>query len=228
MIWISRQAWKCRLSSYQMDKLLLAIRKRGSWTRIGPSLANGFGGVLGQRSIMEEDYWCYISHYSSQYQAKNIFFRICSWTLEVQHKATELDSRFICRIGNGASTSFWFDKWLPDDFLAAHFPQIFTISLGKKALIGSREGRIRFNLRLRCIVKDEEIEEWDELFHRLSSIHLSPSPDAWLWKFDNKGTFNTNSLSMKEPPTPHLYESIYWNFYQRKVKSFYRNSAKRP
>jgi hypothetical protein len=40
-----------------------------------------------------------------------------------------------CRVGNGARTSVWCDKWLQDSALYLRFPRLFSLSNQKEAMI---------------------------------------------------------------------------------------------
>jgi hypothetical protein len=101
------------------------------------------------------------------------------------------------KVGNGAQTSFWRDKWIGDSPLKERFPRLFSISNQKEAMVAelwipeSDEASWRFIWRRRLFVWEENV--FEELKLILNEARISEGDDVWCWKPDKDLVFTVKS-----------------------------------
>ncbi|KAJ1294370.1 hypothetical protein BS78_01G141200 [Paspalum vaginatum] len=91
----------------------------------------------------------------------------------------ELDRYRSCTLvvlGNGASTSFWFDRWFHDKPLAQSFPSLFSHVQGPNVTV-QFVLQHNFELHLRPRLTSAAEAELTSLLQMLEQVQLSDSPD---------------------------------------------------
>jgi hypothetical protein len=100
------------------------------------------------------------------------------------------DSNWSCnaigkKVGDGASTSFWNEKWIGEQTLRQRFPRLFGISLQKFDSINDmgnlRDGRWIWELRWRRDLFVWEEDQFRDFWDSIGSFLPSNNPDQWLW-----------------------------------------------
>ncbi|GAU51224.1 hypothetical protein TSUD_412300 [Trifolium subterraneum] len=100
-------------------------------------------------------------------------------------------------VGNGLSTSFWFDPWLGEVPLKVQFPRLFQVSINQESQVGSFgkwDGGVwvwEFRWRRRLFVWEQELLHG--LLVLLDSVSMSLSADSWSWKFEPSGMYSVKS-----------------------------------
>jgi mannosylglycoprotein endo-beta-mannosidase len=98
---------------------------------------------------------------------------------------------------NGASTSFWSQKWVGNFTLESTFPRLFSLSDQKEAMVselavcGVDSIVWNFNWRRVLFVWEETLV--NRLYDLLNQMRLSAGPDVWWWKGDPEGLFSVKS-----------------------------------
>jgi hypothetical protein len=101
------------------------------------------------------------------------------------------------RVGNGASTLFWSQKWIGNFTLESTFPRLFSLSVQKEALVSdlavSGVDSISWNFiwRRGLFVWEETLV--NRLYALLNQVRLSDGPDTWWWKGDPDGVFSVKT-----------------------------------
>jgi hypothetical protein len=100
------------------------------------------------------------------------------------------DSNWSCnaigkKVGDGASTSFWNEKWIGEQTLRQRFPRLFGISLQKVDSINDmgnlRDGSWIWELRWRRDLFVWEEDQFRDFWESIGSFLPSNNPDQWLW-----------------------------------------------
>ncbi|XP_057745695.1 uncharacterized protein LOC130963610 [Arachis stenosperma] len=112
-------------------------------------------------------------------------------------------------VGNGRTTRFWEDVWLPGGVLKEMFPRLFSVSSLKESVIGDC-GFWDGLERIWSFQWRRQLFQWKlELLNQLHEILLilkltSEREDRVVWKFDRTGIFSTKSfiLVMQEAALP--------------------------
>jgi len=106
-------------------------------------------------------------------------------------------SRVRRKIGNGANTSFWKDRWLGEVPLYTMFPKLFSLSTQKEAKVGDLvllQGDVRgWNFMWRRHPFLWEVNLIDNLMTLLEGVILGTEEDRWEWIPDESGTFSVKS-----------------------------------
>lgn len=102
------------------------------------------------------------------------------------------------KIGNGLTTSFWFDHWVGLGSLACRFGRLFGISIRRQATVSEmgvwREGVWEWKLSWRRASFDWEKELVLSLHDLLNSVSLSlVRQDGWCWLGDDKSSYTVQS-----------------------------------
>jgi hypothetical protein len=104
----------------------------------------------------------------------------------------------IRRLGNGALTRFWIDKWIWDMSLCIKFPRLFSLALHKSAYISemlvAMEGESRScNFHWRRPLLQWEEDNVTQLVESLVSMRLSNEINKWWWFLEPEGSFSVKS-----------------------------------
>jgi hypothetical protein len=83
------------------------------------------------------------------------------------------------QVGNGSSTSFWFDQWLLDSPLCVHFPALFSHTTAPNKSV-QQVFLDRFDLRLRPWLTSAGTDELQRLLSFLQAVSLSDGADTRL------------------------------------------------
>jgi hypothetical protein len=124
------------------------------------------------------------------------------WWRDVCSMGSNLDINWFSqnvlkKVGNGALTSFWKDKWIGDAPLKNLFPRLFAISNQKEASVAdiwnSGEEHERWNLqwRRRFFVWEENLLE--DLLLVINAAQISDRGDSWSWQPTNDALFTVKS-----------------------------------
>jgi hypothetical protein len=98
------------------------------------------------------------------------------------------------KVGNGAQTNFWVDRWIGEIPLKDRFPRLFSISRQKEATVaeiwdlGSDDFKWRLLWRRRLFVWEENVVE--ELKGVLNEATVSAEVDCWSWRPDKNNIFH--------------------------------------
>ena len=106
------------------------------------------------------------------------------------------------KVGNGNTVRFWEDNWLGTNTLKELFPSLFRLSTLKSQPISAFldaprmqiEGFTSWNFHFRRNLMDREIEQLQELLHRMERLTLcSGVEDKRVWLADTSGIFSSKS-----------------------------------
>ncbi|XP_071700132.1 uncharacterized protein [Rutidosis leptorrhynchoides] len=146
-------------------------------------------------------------------------------------------SSFFKEVGNGATTSFWNDKWLGDFSLRDRFKRLVRFESNLDVSVCDRTSCMGSN-RVGCwgwsrVPFGCALGELDELNHLLSShVSKGDGPDAWRWGGSTSGRFTTNILSelittkLLHSDT-NVFETLRNNLVPKKVEVFVWRARKR-
>jgi hypothetical protein len=98
------------------------------------------------------------------------------------------------RIGDGYSTSFWFDPWVDGVPLQTHYQGLFQVSdqcLDRVIDIGIWvRGEWEFRWKSNINMLDQEL--FTDLLETLREVRFSSTKDEWVWGHDPSGLFWLN------------------------------------
>ncbi|PNX78255.1 ribonuclease H [Trifolium pratense] len=124
-----------------------------------------------------------------------------TWWRDICSIGTNLETNWfldevVKKMGNGAQTSFWKDKWIGDVSFYDKFPRLYSISTQKEDLVAvlcNRDGEVRWNLQLQRRLFVWESNQLDELLTIINPVILSGMEDQWGWKAEKGGLFTVKS-----------------------------------
>ncbi|XP_038891595.1 uncharacterized protein LOC120080986 [Benincasa hispida] len=116
----------------------------------------------------------------------------CIWPTPISHTSFKAPWRFICQniglmasrirhtLGDGPSTSSWYDSWLNCGILSAMFPRLYRLAQQPEASMAIlwNSSSHAWDLNLRHNLTELEIAEWTTLSHYLLSVRLCSSLDS--------------------------------------------------
>jgi hypothetical protein len=139
------------------------------------------------------------------------------------------------KMGNGAQTNFWAEKWIGEIPLKDLFPRLFSISRQKEATVaeiwdpGSEDFKWRLLWRRRLFVWEENVVE--ELKGVLNEAIVSAEVDCWSWRPDKNNIFTVSSTyklitQLQHSPVQqtqwhaYIYQNLWKSPAPSKVSSF--------
>jgi hypothetical protein len=139
------------------------------------------------------------------------------------------------KVGNGAQTNFWVDRWIGEIPLKDRFPRLFSISRQKEATVaeiwdpGSADFKWRLLWRRRLFVWEENVVE--ELKGVLNEAIVSAEVDCWSWRPDKNNIFTVSSTyklitQLQHSPVQqtqwhaYIYQNLWKSPAPSKVSSF--------
>ncbi|GKF26055.1 hypothetical protein Tco_0081949 [Tanacetum coccineum] len=139
--------------------------------------------------------WRFISHGSSLWSRIIKAIHGVRWALDNSHTFSRRSPWLDIILGNGESTSFWYDVWLADSPLKYLYPRLYSLELDKhysvvaklwdSTLISS------FKRTPRGGIEEEQLQL---LVASTYSIVLPQSSDRWVWRLDSSGDFSVKSV----------------------------------
>ncbi|MCH81833.1 putative non-LTR retroelement reverse transcriptase [Trifolium medium] len=124
------------------------------------------------------------------------------WWKDICSMGTNLNlnwfaQQVVRKVGNGANTTFWYDKWVGDMVLKDKFPRLFTISNRKEAmvkdLVMEADGTLSWNFSWRRHLFAWEVALQNELMVVLNEFRLTNENDVWGWEPEKRGIFTVYS-----------------------------------
>ncbi|XP_071718269.1 uncharacterized protein [Rutidosis leptorrhynchoides] len=113
-------------------------------------------------------------------------------------------------IGDGSSTSFWYDNWIGNNSLRVMFPRLFRLENNPNISVNERlsgAANATANAANEGVIGAVVLEwireprgrtrdELHELLHLIGNISLNHSePDGWRWSLSSSGKFTVKNLS---------------------------------
>jgi hypothetical protein len=89
---------------------------------------------------------------------------------------------------------FWEDSWLGATTLKEQYRNIYNIVRRKDATLPEILGSRPFNIFFWRSLVAGNLQDWHDLVMKLSSIHLTYSPDHFKWSLNSNGRFTVNSM----------------------------------
>jgi hypothetical protein len=96
-------------------------------------------------------------------------------------------------VGNGTKTSFWKDRWLQGQAPKDIAPVCFKLAWRKNQIVAVAMADQKWMRGLRRISTAVGIQEFVELWTRLSQVQLSQQPDTISWRFTTNGKYSAQS-----------------------------------
>jgi hypothetical protein len=105
-----------------------------------------------------------------------------------------VEEAIVKKLGNGALTSFWVDKWLGDTPLYLKFPRLYVLSTQQEARVSDLVVEIVGEGRVWNLVWRRPLFQWEEecvafLLTSLQAVVFSQEMDKWIWSLDPDGGF---------------------------------------
>ena len=160
----------------------IALLTRWLWR-----IANGEGGLW--LTIIHNKYLRGQPLAFCQCTGGSQFWQSVIQLLPVLHIGTSIS------VGSGASTLFWFDRWLGDAPLAARFPELFAIAADPRVSVETALidlGRLAFRRPFGPL----EVAAWDSLLQDIALLPMDVAEDRDVlsWRLEPSGRFSTKSL----------------------------------
>ena len=160
----------------------IALLTRWLWR-----IANGEGGLW--LTIIRNKYLRGQPLAFCQCTGGSQFWQSVIQLLPVLHIGTSIS------VGSGASTLFWFDRWLGDAPLAARFPELFAIAADPRVSVETALidlGRLAFRRPFGPL----EVAAWDSLLQDIALLPMDVAEDRDVlsWRLEPSGRFSTKSL----------------------------------
>jgi hypothetical protein len=120
-------------------------------------------------------------------------------------------SRGFFKVGNGSDTRFWEDIWLGDTSLAQQYPALYNIVQRKNVLVATVLAQNPLNIAFRRAFNENKWNQWINLCQRLMMVQLTNTPDKFVWKLTDSGTFSVKSmyLDLMNGHTPFLCKYLW-------------------
>jgi hypothetical protein len=125
-------------------------------------------------------------------------------------------------VGNGSDTRFWEDIWLGDTSLAQQYPALYNIVQRKNVLVATVLAQNPLNIAFRRAFNENKWNQWINLCQRLMMVQLTNTPDKFVWKLTDSGTFSVKSmyLDLMNGHTPFLRKYLWKLKIPLKIKKF--------
>ncbi|XP_071713579.1 uncharacterized protein [Rutidosis leptorrhynchoides] len=141
------------------------VNKHSSWSKVIRTIhGQGSGASLPSNSSMRGTWKSIVACIDSLYETQ------------------VLDSSLMCvKIGNGTSTSFWFDPWLEGLPLATRFPRLFSLEVLKDVMVSdSLSGSALNGSWRRQLRGGAETSHLESLSILITSLVPSSENDVWV------------------------------------------------
>ena len=96
-------------------------------------------------------------------------------------------------LGDGATCSFWHDRWLPGGALRLQFPDLFRIATRKCRTVQKELFNRNWIRSLAHITSAEQMAQFVLLWNILQEIALQPTPDTITWRWTASGVYSAAS-----------------------------------
>ncbi|KAH0634712.1 hypothetical protein KY290_035831 [Solanum tuberosum] len=133
----------------------------------------------------------------------------------------------IClKVGNGAKTKFWRDRWFDQTPLKEAFPDLFLICVNPEVTIQECWSTQGWDISFRRCLNDWEIERVALLLGKIGQVSISSTEvDIPLWKYNGNGIFSVKSAYTRGLQVTNTNTQCKWNYFWKssiptKVKCF--------
>lgn len=115
------------------------------------------------------------------------------------------------KLGNSNWISLWNDPWLDNSALSLRFPRLYRVAQLQNGLVSSHwDGdTLSWAVYFRRLLKEDEILDFQQLIHGLSSKKVGDLSASWIWKLETSGNFTVNSLFKQLTTAEALNKFVY-------------------
>jgi hypothetical protein len=114
------------------------------------------------------------------------------------------------------------DISLGDISLAQQYPALYNIVQRKNVLVATVLAQNPLNIAFRRAFNENKWNQWINLCQRLMMVQLTNTPDKFVWKLTDSGTFSVKSmyLDLMNGHTPFLRKYLWKLKIPLKIKKF--------